>query len=116
MPRTDAKPTDDVARREWSDLREVRRLIERHRQLLVREFSQAGWKTARMVEARLHAICDRILRRWTEYPSLRWLIAHREVVPSFSVERDPGLRAVAEAFEYLERLSHPEDPRKAGME
>jgi hypothetical protein len=97
----------------WSAVREIPRLIERHRKLLRLEYSAAGWKAAQMIENRMHAISDQLLTASTNYPSLRWLLDHRDVEPAFDVSQHPDLEAAASAFDYLESLQSPEHPRLA---
>lgn len=96
----------------WSPVREVQRLIERHRRLLALEYSPAGWKTAQMVEDRMHAISDRMLQASTPYTSLRWLLDNREAAPVFDLTKDPDLQAAARVFDYLESIQYPDDPRR----
>jgi hypothetical protein len=98
---------------QWSPVRELQRLIERHRKLLALEYSPAGWKTAQLVEDRMHAISDRLLAGSTNYPSLRWLLDNRDAAPVFDLTKDPDLQAAAWAFDYLEALEYPDDPRRA---
>ena len=100
------------ARVPWSPVREADRLVERHRKLLALEYSRAGWKTALMVEERMHAIADRLLQACTEYPSLRVLLDRRDLLPTIDLTRYPDLAAVITLFDYLEALQHPEDPRR----
>ena len=94
-------------------MREVQRLVDRHARLLALEYSTAGWKTTLMIEERLHVISDRLLQAFTQYPSLRWLLDQREVVPTFDRRQHPDLEAAMIAFEYFEALRHPDDPRYA---
>jgi hypothetical protein len=98
---------------QWSAVREVERLIERHRKLLALDYSPAGWKTAQMVEQRLQAISDRLLQASTPYASLRWLLDNRDALPVFDLTKDPDLRAAALAFDYLEAIEYADDPRHA---
>jgi len=104
---------DSVPQTEWSPVRDVVRLVERHRKLLALEYSPAGWKTAQMVEQRIHAVSNRLLARSTSYPSLRWLLDHRDAVPVLDLTEDPALEAAACAFDYLESIECPDDPRRA---
>lgn len=103
---------ESVSPTQWSAVREVERLIERHRKLLALDYSPAGWKTAQMVEQRLHAIADRLLRASTPYASLRVLLDNREAAPVLDLTKDADLQAVASAFDYLEALQYPDDPRR----
>lgn len=103
---------DSIARTGWSAVREVERLIERHRKLLALDYSPAAWKTAQMVEQRLHAISDRLLQASTPYASLRWLLDNREAAPVLDLTKDPDLQAAAASFDYLEALQYPNDPRR----
>ena len=93
-------------------MREVQRLIERHRKLLALDYSPAGWKTAQLLEERLHAISDRLLQASTPYASLRWLLDNRDAAPVFDLTKNPDLQAAACAFDYLESLQYPDDPRR----
>jgi hypothetical protein len=104
---------DSIPRTEWSPVREVSRLIERHRKLLALEYSPAGWKTAQMVEQRIHAISDRVLAASTNYPSLRWLLDNREAVPVLDLTKDPALEAAAGAFDYFESVEYANAARRA---
>jgi hypothetical protein len=97
----------------WSAARDIERLIERHRRLLALDYSPAGWKTAQLIEQRLHAIADRLLQSSTPYASLRWLLENRDAVPVLDLTKDPDLEAVASAFDYLEALEYPHDPRRS---
>jgi hypothetical protein len=97
----------------WSAARDIERLIQRHRRLLALDYSPAGWKTAQLIEQRMHAICDRLLQSSTPYASLRWLLENRDAAPVLDLTKDPGLEAVASAFDYLEALEYPNDPRRA---
>lgn len=103
---------DPLPRTEWSAAREVERLIERHRKLLALDYSPAGWKTAQLVEQRLHAIADRLLQASTPYASLCWLLDNRDAAPVLDLTKDPDLQAAACAFDYLEALQYPDDPRR----
>jgi hypothetical protein len=91
----------------------VQRLIERHRKLLALEYSAAGWKTTQMIENCIHVISDRLLQASTTYPSLRWLLHHRDIEPVFDLTRYPDLEASACSFDYLESLLYPDNPRRA---
>lgn len=97
----------------WSSVREMQRLIERHRKLLALEYSPAGWKTAQMVEQRMHAISDRVLEASTQYPSLRWLLDNRDAAPVFDLTKNADLQAAAFAFDYFELIEYADDPRRA---
>lgn len=98
---------------QWSAVREMQRLIERHRKLLALEYSPAGWKTAQMVEQRMHAISDRVLEASTQYPSLRWLLDNRDAAPVFDLTKNADLQAAAFAFDYFELIEYADDPRRA---
>ena len=98
---------------QWSAVREMQRLIERHRKLLALEYSPAGWKTAQMVEQRMHAISDRVLEASTQYPSLRWLLDNRDAAPVFDLTKNADLQAAAFAFDYFESIEYADDPRHA---
>jgi hypothetical protein len=115
--RTWQEPTPEASatppRVQWSPVREAERLVERHEKLLALEYSRAGWKTAQMVEERMHAIADRLLTASTEYPSLRALLDRRDLLPAFDLGRNPDLAAVVTIFNYFEVLRHPADPRRA---
>ena len=106
-------PDNPTPRVHWSPVREVQRLVARHARLLALEYSPAGWKTTLMIEERLHTISDRLLLAFTPYPSLRWLLDRREVVPTLDLRQHPDLEAVTIAFDYFETLRHPDDPRRA---
>jgi hypothetical protein len=103
---------DPITRTQWSAVREMQRLIERHRKLLALEYSPAGWKATQMVENRMHAISDRLLEASTSYPSLRWLLDNRDAAPVFDLTKNPDLQAAAWAFDYLEALEYADDPRR----
>jgi hypothetical protein len=98
---------------QWSAVREMQRLIERHRKLLALEYSPAGWKTAQMVEQRMHAISDRALQASTHYSSLRWLLDNRDAAPVFDLTKNADLQAAAFAFDYFELIEYADDPRRA---
>ena len=102
---------DSVSPTQWSAVQEVERLIERHRKLLALDYSPAGWKTAQLLEQRLHAISDRLLQASTPYASLRWLLDNRDAAPVLDLTKNPDLQAAACAFDYLEALQYPKAPR-----
>jgi aryl-alcohol dehydrogenase-like predicted oxidoreductase len=106
-------PEERTSPTRWSAVRDVERLIERHRKLLALDYSPAGWKTAQMIEQRLHAIADRLLQSSTPYASLAWLLENRDAAPILDLTQEPELQAVANAFDYLEALEYPDDPRRA---